>query len=139
MLKKFTSASKKRINELILNEKCHKELGKNNENEKSLLQKLLHSTSKQKRPDKDDESNESNYDIKKPDKLLEAGKKLPKKFARNFTRDLIGVPLEEIDDYYKSDHVMKNNKCKCCNQISTLKNPNSNSKKFWCRCLFFTA
>lgn len=110
-LKKFSSASKKRINELILNEKCRKELEKGVKNELNLLQKLLESTGKRKSRDtrqNSDESCELEFKKKQPDKLLEAGKTLPKKYARQFSSDLKGIPLEEIDDYYKSDHVNKN-------------------------------
>ncbi len=106
LLKEFTSQSKKRINELILNEKLCRELEKNGDEAESLLRKLLNKTRKSEK----DESNiveESNEPEKlKPDKLLEAGKNLPKKYARHFPSYLRGVPLEEIDDFYKNDHVI---------------------------------
>ena len=68
LLKEFTSQSKKRINELILNEKLCRELDKNDEEAEGLLRKLLNKTRKLEK----DESNiveESNEPEKpKPDK-----------------------------------------------------------------------
>ena len=42
---------------------------------------------------------------KKPETRLEAGKKLPKIYHKLIKPELLGVPLEELDDYYKNDHV----------------------------------
>jgi DNA gyrase/topoisomerase IV subunit B len=106
LLKELTSESKKRINELILNEKLCQELEKNGEGAEGLLQKIFNKTRKSEKEASNivEESNEP--EKLKPDKLLEAGKKLPKKYARHFPSYLRGVPLEEIDDFYKNDHVI---------------------------------
>ncbi len=48
-----------------------------------------------------------NIELKKeiPIKDFATGSKLPKAYADCFPSDLSGIPLEEIDDYYKSEYV----------------------------------
>jgi hypothetical protein len=42
---------------------------------------------------------------KVPDKDFEAGSKLPSKYKKLFPKELFGVPIEELDDFYKTDYV----------------------------------
>ena len=53
----------------------------------------------------------SSIKIKKHNPYLEAGKKLPKIHRKKFPSKLIGVPLEDIDEYYEKDNVNNVNKC----------------------------
>ena len=92
----LTPETKTRINELILNEKYCKELNRENKNvrKKSIFKKK-----------KNILENGEDFCQNKGNIQLEAGKTLPKKYRKHFTPDLIGIPLEEIDDHYKKDHV----------------------------------
>jgi hypothetical protein len=45
---------------------------------------------------------------KAPNKDFEAGKFLPKKYFNKFPLSLAGVPIEEVDDFYKTDYVKLN-------------------------------
>ena len=101
-LRKLTNESKKRTNELILNEKYLKEVD-SYEATGGIGGKLLElRESLVKNNAKEDSENSSQI---KGDVRLQAGKKLPKMYRKYLTRDLIGTPLEEIDDYWKNDHV----------------------------------
>ena len=98
-LKKFTSESKKHIKERILNEKSQCDLYEIESN--GCFNNTFKTTTSSKTAEMLEELNLN----KKPEKYLEAGKKLPKKYSTHFTHSLSGIPLEEIDDYYKNDHV----------------------------------
>ena len=97
-LLKYTNESKKATKERILNEKSQLELNDITSNRRSLKEKLRTFNKKSASLD------EFNC-TRKPEKYLEAGKKLPKKYNKYFTSELAGIPLEEIDEFYKSDHV----------------------------------
>jgi hypothetical protein len=104
--------TEKRINELKLNKKYGDELTGDGEKKKkkNLYQRVL------KKPaatatdlkQSDTSANEETSPCEAqnaPDKYLEAGKTLPKAYSKHLSQEMIGRPLEEIDDFYKSDHV----------------------------------
>ena len=99
-LKKYTKETKTRIKERILNENYENEI--NNVQKQTLLKKLFETNNKKRRGAN---LQHDEFIVKKPDKYLEAGRNLPKKFAKHFHKHLSGIPLEEIDDFYKTDYV----------------------------------
>ena len=44
--------------------------------------------------------------VASPNKDFAAGKTLPKKLQECFPENLVGKPIEEIDDFYKSHYVL---------------------------------
>ena len=93
VFKRLTLDSINNIKENILNERTKLELQKY---------------------DKEEKEDIKNYGLKSrslstvskaPNKDLEAGKILPRKYLNNFPLVLAGVPVEELDDYYKADYV----------------------------------
>jgi len=99
-LNKYTIETKKRIKERILNEKYENEI--NNVQRKAFIQKLFETKSKKRR---DSLQQEETVILRQPNKYLEAGRNLPLKYAKHFSSELSGMPLEEIDDFYKTDYV----------------------------------
>ena len=96
---RFTFETKKRIKERILNEKYQNEYS--GRPKKNLFAEIFKNKSKKRRTSNSEEVNEQ----KVPDKYLEMGRSLPKKYERFFSPKLSGIPLEEIDDFYKTDFV----------------------------------
>ena len=110
-LKLFTPESTNRIYEIILNEKNNKKLQTKQDKKQSFLDYLLKLFGIRNKTDK----NISCVWEKKPEKRLEVGKKLPKIYHKLIKPELLGVPLEELDDYYKNDHVRLKKKMKFLN------------------------
>ena len=75
---------------------------------KQIIKKLKPKTSEQVK--KEAERSLKNNETKKPNPLLKAGKKLPRIYKTKFPSKLIGVPLEDIDEFYlKNENVKRNN------------------------------
>jgi hypothetical protein len=105
-LKCFSEDTTKRIYEVILNEKYNQELiikKKEKESLKSFLCRVFLFKRKQIY-----EYEPTLYTIK-PDNHLQAGKVLPKSYWKYIKPELVGRPLEELDDFYKNDHVIHKN------------------------------
>ena len=103
--------TEKRINELKLNKKYGDELTDDGKKKNNLYQRIRKKPAANDLKQSDINANEeaSPFEAQNaPDKYLEAGKTLPKVYRKNLSQELIGRPLEEIDDFYKSDHVRKN-------------------------------
>jgi hypothetical protein len=119
VFKKLTPESINNIRENILNEKTRLEIEKNeasnNEKEKSNNNTIAGSQisdthQKQRKYVKSLNVNTGDRSIastasKGPNKDFEAGKILPKKYKNQFPQSLAGCPIEEVDDYYKTDYV----------------------------------
>ena len=104
--------TEKRINELKLNKKYGDELtgdGEKKKKNKNLYKRVLKkSAAATDLKQSDTSANEEASPCEAqnaPDKYLEAGKTLPKAYSKHLSQEMIGRPLEEIDDFYKSDHV----------------------------------
>jgi voltage-gated sodium channel type II alpha len=95
LFKKLTPKSISKINERLDNIRLQKAL------ENDCLNPTLSNFKFKK--NKNLISNQKN--VIKPSKDFETGNKLSKKYKRTFPPKLTGLPLEEIDDYFKNDYV----------------------------------
>jgi len=100
----FTTHSLSNIKERILNEKTQREFEQSTTelnhldvNEKHFFRNFF----KPKQSVRLQSTNQENV----PNPNFEAGKKLPKKHISSFPSDFHGIPLEEVDDFYKNDYV----------------------------------
>ena len=115
VFKKLTLESINNIRENILNEKARLEIENNEESndEKEKSNNTVSQTSnnlKQRKNVKSLNVNIGERSIasiasKAPNKDFEAGKILPKKYKNQFPQSLAGCPIEEVDEYYKTDYV----------------------------------
>lgn len=93
--KKLTRESIKSIEERIFNDKLLLEI----ENDEC------------KPPNKKPKPHEQSIDADRkqgPNKDLLTGKKLPERFKNLFDPKLFSIPIEEIDEFYQNDYVLKN-------------------------------
>ncbi len=117
VFKKLTLESINSIRENILNEKTRLEIenneDSNDEKEKSNnnntnIGSQISYTQKQRKNVKSinvGERSIASIISKAPNKDFEAGKILPKKYKNQFPLSLAGCPIEEVDEYYKTDYV----------------------------------
>lgn len=91
--KKFTRESIKAINDRILNEKMQQEI----ETDESIKE-----VSRKKYFEKEKSITCLNREANKD---LDIGKKLPRGLKNLFPRSLFGIPIEEIDEFYKNDYI----------------------------------
>lgn len=101
IFKQLTLESISRIHERIVNEKARLEIEKN---EAEMEQTNLKPKGQQ--PKKAAKKKEETVVVRKPDKDFEAGKTLTHKYSQLFPSELSGIPLEEVDEYYKSEYVI---------------------------------
>lgn len=108
VFKKLSEKSLKKISSRIKEKNTAKRLKRLEEKAKAEEEKLLKKENKNKKS-KDEVKSESKPKKKiklKPDKDLLEDNRLPDKYAPLFDKKkLSGIPLEEVDEYYKSEYV----------------------------------
>lgn len=98
--KKLTKQSIRDIHERILNEKLKEEI---NKAEKQISEKNLNGNSSPRNVSKN--KNEKK-DSLEPNKDYMVGNSLPNRYHHLFPENLYGVPIEEIDPYWKKKYVI---------------------------------
>jgi hypothetical protein len=110
VFKKLTLESINNIKENILNEKTRLEIEKSeaaiNKNSEEETSNHVSKAKNVKSLSVKEGSNASTPFILTPNKDFEAGKILPKKYRNQFPQALAGRPIEEVDEFYKTDYVL---------------------------------
>jgi len=95
----FSQDSIKNIKERVFNEKTRIEIEKIDASIEDLNKKSKNILKLKQNKNKELRVNRN------PDKDFETGSTLPKIYHNLIHSDLYGVPIEEIDDFYKNDYV----------------------------------
>jgi hypothetical protein len=106
IFRELTAGSIEAIEQRIADERMRKEIEQTDadmEFSDTRLANLHHYSNHKRKGGRADTKNATKKKV--PDKDLVAGGKIPSKYKKLFPKQLFGRPVEEIDDFYKTDYV----------------------------------